>query len=52
MEIREEQRNSREFNINIDFKDVFYEDLYWIELAQVRIQRWDIVNTVIKLQVT
>jgi predicted small integral membrane protein len=44
-------RHKREDNIETDLKEIDYEVMNWIHLAQDRDQWWALVNTVINLQV-
>jgi hypothetical protein len=36
----------RQNNTKMDLKEIWCEDLYWIHLAQDRIQWWVLVNTI------
>jgi predicted RNA-binding protein len=40
-----------EFNIKTNLKEVSCEDVEWIHIVQDRVQCWDLVNTVMNLQV-
>jgi hypothetical protein len=44
-------RHRRVENINIDFRDVGWVDMDWIDLAQGRDGRRDLVNAVMNIQV-
>jgi len=39
-----------ENNIRIDFREIGWEVVYWINLAQDRVQWWAHVNTVLNLR--
>jgi hypothetical protein len=41
-----------EDNIRIDLREIGWESLDWIHLAQDRNQRWALVNTVMNLRVS
>jgi hypothetical protein len=47
----ERPRFEREYNINVDLKDVGWEGLDWTNLAQDMDRRWAVVNTVLKFWV-
>jgi hypothetical protein len=38
-------RHRRLDSFNTDFKETWCEDVYWIQLAQDKIQWWEVVNT-------
>jgi hypothetical protein len=40
-----------EDNIRMDLKEIWWEGVEWVHLAQVRDRRWVIVNTVVNLRV-
>jgi hypothetical protein len=41
-----------EYNIIMDLREIVWEVVYWIRLAQDWDQWWDVVNTVMNLLVT
>jgi hypothetical protein len=45
------ERNRGESQITMNVKDVAYEVVYWINLAQDRVQRWAPVNKVMEFLV-
>jgi hypothetical protein len=47
----ERPRHRWEVNIRIDLREICWEDVDWIHLAQDRDQWWDVVNTIIDLRV-
>jgi hypothetical protein len=44
-------RHRWEDNMKMDFREIGIDGVYWIHLAQDRVQLWAFVNTVMNLQV-
>jgi hypothetical protein len=51
MRIHGTYRRRREDDIKMNLKEIGYEDVDWIQLAQDRVQWQNVVNTVINLPV-